>query len=78
MFAEVNSKRNTNLLANKKNKDKIHDIIDEFNTLLRISKLAKARTTKILGVKGKNFTKNPTFEELMGLKLRPKTNVYPQ
>lgn len=41
----------------------MHDIIEEFNALLRYSKLKKARSnSKILGVKGKNFTKNPTFE----------------
>ena len=51
-----------NLIARSKNKDKINDIIEDFNTLLRIHKLKKAQTTKILGVKGKNFTKNPTFE----------------
>jgi len=63
----------------KKNQDKLHDIIDEFNVLLRMSKLKKARSSsKIIGVKGKNFTKNPTFEELMGLKLKPKTNSYVQ
>lgn len=63
----------------KKNQDKLHDIIDEFNALLRMSKLKKARnSSKIIGVKGKNFTKNPTFEELMGLKLKPKTNSYIQ
>jgi hypothetical protein len=68
-----------NLLSKKKNHPKLHDIIDEFNTLLRISKLKKARSSsKIIGVKGKNFTKNPSFEELMGLKLRPKTDPYVQ
>lgn len=68
-----------NLMNKKKNQDKLHDIIDEFNVLLRMSKLKKARSSsKIIGVKGKNFTKNPTFEELMGLKLKPKTNSYVQ
>lgn len=47
----------------KKNQDKLHDIIDEFNALLRLSKLKKARSnSKIIGVKGKKFTKSPTFE----------------
>jgi hypothetical protein len=29
------------------------------------------KTVKRLGIKGKNFTKTPTLEELMGIKLRP-------
>ncbi len=62
-FSELTAIKNVNLLTNKKNHPKLHEIIDEFNTLLRLSKLRKARSSsKIIGVKGKNFTKNPTFE----------------
>lgn len=52
-----------------KNKDKIHDVLDEFNNLLKIQKLNK--TIPKIGIRGKNYTKGPTFEELMGIKLKP-------
>jgi hypothetical protein len=59
-----------------KSKDRIHLIITEYNNLLKIMQLKK---TNRLGVKGKNFTKNPTIEELMGIKLNPlKHQLYSQ
>ena len=51
------------------NKDRIHDVIKEYNGLLRLMKLKQ--TAPRLGVKGKTFTKSPTIEELMGIKLNP-------
>jgi hypothetical protein len=37
------------------------------------------KTHPRLGVKGKNFTKNPTIEELMGIKMNPsKQQLFPQ
>ena len=42
----------------------------EFNSLLRLMNLKK--TGPRLGIKGKNFTKSPTIEELMGIKLHLK------
>ena len=43
-----------NIIKVVKRKDKIHDVIDEYNRLVRIMKLSK--TYPRLGVKGKNFT----------------------
>jgi hypothetical protein len=40
--------------------------------------LKAKKSSNIFGVKGVNFTKNPTFEELMGLKLKPKIKQYTQ
>lgn len=56
-------------------KDRIHDVIKEYNSLLRLMKLKQ--TAPRLGVKGSTFTKAPTIEELMGIKLNPnKSNMY--
>jgi hypothetical protein len=51
------------------NKDKIHDVIKEYNSLLRLMKLKN--TVPRLGIKGKTFTKTPSIEEMMGIKLNP-------
>lgn len=66
-LSEVNSREY--LLKAIKNHDKIHEAIKEYNTLLRISQLEKTKPR--LGVKGNKFTKTPTIEELMGLKIHP-------
>jgi hypothetical protein len=44
-------------------------VIEEYNKLLKIMQIKKL--TPKLAVKGKNFTKSPTIEELMGIKLKP-------
>jgi hypothetical protein len=53
----------TNFINKIKNKDKIHDIIEEYNNLLKMTKfkLNNLMNKPKLGIKGKNFTKNPTF-----------------
>jgi hypothetical protein len=50
-----------------KHQDKIHEVIREYNNLLKLSQLEKTKPK--LGIKGTKFTKSPTIEELMGLKL---------
>ena len=42
-----------------KKKDKIHDVIQDYNQLLKIMKLNK--TAPRIGVKGKSFTLAPTL-----------------
>ena len=49
----------TNLIKMVKNKDNIHDVIEQYNKMLRIAKIKK--TVPRLGIKGKTFTKNPTL-----------------
>lgn len=56
-----------NVMKTIKKKDIIHLVIEEYNQLLKISKTKK--TTNKLGIRGKNFTKPPTLEELMGIKI---------
>ena len=57
----------SNLLKTIKKKDPIHQVIEEYNKLLRICKLKKTKPK--IGVRGHNFTKPPTLEELMGIKI---------
>lgn len=57
----------SNMMKTIKRKDAIHSVIDEYNKLLRICKLKK--TAPRIGVKGRNFTRAPTLEELMGIKV---------
>jgi hypothetical protein len=54
-------------------RDKLQEVIKEYNDLLRLMTLKKASGK--LGVRGKNFTKSPTIEELMGIKLGPHKNA---
>ena len=64
-LSEVNTREY--LIKAVKHQDKIHEVIREYNRLLGLSKLE--RTQPRLGVKGKKFTKGPSIEELMGLKM---------
>jgi hypothetical protein len=74
-FSEVLTRNN--IMKTIKSKDKIHHIIAEYNNLLKLMQLKK--TNPRLGVKGKNFTKSPTIEELMGIKVNPsKQQLYSQ
>jgi hypothetical protein len=57
-FSSVTSR--SNIIQVVKSKDRLYDIMTEFNGLLRLMKLKK--TTPRLAVKGKNFTKTPTIE----------------
>ena len=67
-FSSVTSR--SNIIHVVKFKDRLFDIMKEFNSLLRLMNLKK--TGPRLGIKGKNFTKSPTIEELMGIKLHLK------
>ena len=64
-FSSVTSR--SNMIKVVKSKDRLYDIMNEFNALLRLMNLKK--TVPRLGIKGTNFTKSPTIEELMGIKL---------
>ena len=66
-LSEVNSREY--LIKAVKHQDKIHEVIREYNNLLKIAQLEK--TIPKLGIKGQKFTKSPTIEELMGLKMNP-------
>lgn len=57
----------SNLIKIIQKKDTIHHVIEEYNRLLRICKMKKTRQK--IGVKGTNFTRSPTLEELMGIKV---------
>lgn len=50
----------SNLMKTIKKKDTIHEVIDEYNKLLRICRLNKTKPR--IGIKGKNFTRAPTLE----------------
>jgi hypothetical protein len=49
----------SNIIKAVLNRDRIHDVIKEYNSLLRLMKLKQ--TAPRLGVKGKTFTKSPTI-----------------
>lgn len=57
-MGEVSSRKNMGKILKKK--DPIHDVMGEYNRLLRITKLNKTQAK--LGVRGHNFTKKPTLE----------------
>jgi hypothetical protein len=63
-----------NVLRVVRKKDKIHDVIEEYNRLIRIMTLSKTKSR--LGVRGKNFTVALTLEELMGIKPKTTRNVF--
>ena len=63
-MGEVSSRKNVSKILKKK--DPIHDVIEEYNKLLRITRLKKTKPK--IGVRGHNFTKSPTLEELVGIK----------
>ncbi len=56
-MGEVTSKKNMTKLLKKK--DPIHDVIEEYNKLLRITRMKKTKPK--IGVRGHNFTKSPTL-----------------
>lgn len=62
---EISSRKNMHKIIKKK--DPIHDVIEEYNRLLKITRMKKTKPK--IGIKGKNFTKSPTLEELMGIKI---------
>lgn len=49
----------SNIIKTVLHKDRIHDVIKEYNSLLRLMKLKQ--TAPRLGVKGSTFTKSPTI-----------------
>ena len=54
---EANSRKNMNKLLKKK--DPIHDVIEEYNRLLRVTRMKKTKPK--IGIRGHNFTKSPTL-----------------
>lgn len=56
-LSEISSR--SNVMKVVKSRDRIHDVIKQYNQLIRIMKFTK--TAPRLGVKGKNFTKTPTI-----------------
>lgn len=49
----------SNVLKTIKKKDKIHDVIQDYNQMLKVMKLKK--TAPRIGVKGKSFTLAPSL-----------------
>ena len=54
---EISSRKNMHKIIKKK--DPIHDVIEEYNRLLKITRMKKIKPK--IGIKGKNFTKSPTL-----------------
>lgn len=50
----------SNVLKSISKKETIHDIIEEYNALLQLSKMEKSRGP--IGIRGHQFTKSPTLE----------------
>ena len=61
------------VLKTIRKRDKIHDIIEEYNRLVHIMTLGKIKPK--IGIRGRNFTQTPTLEDLMGIKQKPVIKV---